>query len=314
MKRVPKNKTFSNAMAKFNRISIPTNILFSIIFVVLSITCILPLFFTFMISITSEESLAEYGYQLIPNSTTLDAYKYLFVQMGTIGRAFLMSIQVTVYGTIIGLILISSAGYVLSRKKYRWKKFLTMVIFIPMLFNGGLVAKYLINTQLLNIGNTIWVLILPLCVSPFYIIIMRTFFQTTIPDQIIESAKIDGANQLYIYFRMVLPISLPAIATIGLFLSIMFWNDWFSAMLYIKSSHSELYPLQYVLVKLDRNIQFLVQNKNSMGSAAQEAFGDIPTEASRMALVMIVVLPVMCVYPFFQRYFISGLTIGAVKG
>jgi len=309
-----KKKTQDNAMRKFNRISAPTNFVLSVLFILLAIACVLPLFFTAMISVTSEESLAADGYQLMPNIFSGTAYAYLFKQRATVGRAFGMSIGVTLFGTIFGLTLISSFGYVLSRKDYRWRKFMTMLIFIPMLFNGGLVARYLIIKQLLHIQNTFWVLTIPLAVSSFYIIIMRTFFQTTIPDSIIESAKIDGANQFYIFFRMVLPISLPALATVGLFLAIMFWNDWFTTLLYIDSSHSELFPMQYVLIQLDRNIQFLSQNKNSMGSAAQEALGNIPTEASRMAMVMVVVLPIVAAYPFFQRYFVTGLTIGAVKG
>jgi len=155
-------------------------------------------------------------------------------------------------------------------------------------------------------------IILPIAVSSFYIIVLRTFFQTTIPDSLVESAQIDGASQLTIYSKIVMPISLPALATIGLFLTFGYWNSWFPAMLYIQSSHQHMYPLQYVLMSIEKSIQFLTDNAQFL--ITQEALRSIPQESIRMALVVIVVLPIACSYPFFQKYFISGLTIGAVKG
>jgi putative aldouronate transport system permease protein len=203
-------------------------------------------------------------------------------------------------------------GYVLSRRSFALRRHFTLLIFIPMLFSGGLVSTYLINTQVLKLGNTYWALILPIAVSSFYIIVLRTFFQTTIPDSLVESAQIDGASQLTIYSRIVMPISLPALATIGLFLTFGYWNSWFPAMLYIQSSHQHMYPLQYVLMSIEKSIQFLTDNAQFL--ITQEALRSIPQESIRMALVVIVVLPIACSYPFFQKYFISGLTIGAVKG
>jgi putative aldouronate transport system permease protein len=219
---------------------------------------------------------------------------------------------VTVAGTGIGLLLNATMGYVLSRPGFRLRRFYTMLIFIPMLFGGGMVASYMINTQMLMLRNTYWALLLPVAVSSFYIIILRTFFQTTVPDSLIESAKIDGALQTRIFFQIVLPISLPALATIGLFLSFRYWNEWFCAMLYIQSDHTQMYPLQYVLISLQRNFEFLTRNAQYMGADA--SVSRLPAEAMRMALVIVVVLPIACSYPFFQKYFISGLTIGAVKG
>jgi putative aldouronate transport system permease protein len=181
-----------------------------------------------------------------------------------------------------------------------------------MLFSGGLVASYMINSQLLGLQNSYLALIMPIAVSSFYIIILRTFFQTTVPDEIIESAKIDGANQFYVFFRIVLPVSLPALATVGLFLSFNYWNDWFMAMLYIRSDHMYMYSLQYVLISIERNMEFLRRSSEFM--SATVTADRVPLESVRMALVVVVVLPIACAYPFFQRYFISGLMIGAVKG
>ena len=232
-------------------------------------------------------------------------------QTSYIGRAFLNSIGVTVVGTALGLVMCSTMGYALSRPNYRMRKFFTWYIFIPMLFSGGLVASYMINAQILNMKNTYWALILPICCSSFYIIIMRTFFQTSVPDAIIESAKIDGARQVRIFVQIVLPISLPAIATIGLFFTFAYWNDWLMAKYYLNSNMQDLFPLQYVLITLENSIDFLSRNSQFMGPGETS---NIPSETVRMAMVMIAVVPIACSYPFFQKYFISGLTIGAVKG
>lgn len=297
---------------RFNRISMPTNVLFSIIFVILAFICFLPLIFVGVISFSSDTSIQKIGYSLKPLEWTTFAYTYLLNSRSSIVDAFKVSIGVTIVGTVFGVLMNATMGYVLSRPSFKLKKLYTMIVFIPMLFSGGLVASYMINSQLLHLTNTYAILVLPLAVSSFYIIILRTFFQTTIPDSIIESAKIDGASQLLTFFRIVLPISLPALATIGLFLSFAYWNDWFMAMLYIKSDHMHMYPLQYVLINIERNMDFLVRNSEFF--SASMSGGRIPTESVRMALVVIVVVPIACSYPFFQKYFVSGLTIGAVKG
>jgi putative aldouronate transport system permease protein len=297
---------------RFNSISVTSNVIFSIIFIILALACVIPVVFVAILSITSDESIMNIGYSFIPESCSLNAYTYIFKNNNFIGRAFLVSILVTVVGTAIGMILNATMGYILSRRTYKLRKFLTYVIFIPMLFNGGLVASYLINTQFLHINNTIWALVLPLAVSSFFIIILRTFFQTTVPDAVIESGKIDGASQLRIFVNIVLPISLPALATIGLFLTFQYWNDWFMSLLYIESTHKDLYPLQFILQRIQRKIEFLT--RNSLNMSAGSVVSNIPKESARMAIVLIVILPIALSYPFFQKYFISGLTIGAVKG
>lgn len=301
-----------DGVKRFNQVSIPVNILFNFIFIIIALTCVIPLLFVIIISLSSNESIREIGYSFTPNEWTFSAYSYLWEMRNYIGRAFLVSIGITVVGTMLGLYLNSTMAYVLSRRSFKLRRFFTLMIFIPMLFNGGLVSTYLINTQLLHLQNTYLALILPICVSSFYIIVMRTYLQTTIPDSVVESAKIDGASQHRIFFHIILPISLPGLATIGLFLAFAYWNDWFSTMLYIQSNYAKMYPLQYVLVDIEENIQNMIRNAQYMMPG--QSLSDIPAESVRMAIVVIVVLPIAMAYPYFQKYFITGLTIGSVKG
>ena len=302
----------SGGPTRLNRVPRAVNALFSLVFILLALAATLPLIFVIIISLSTDESVQMYGYRFLPKEWTFNAYAYLWMLKDFVGRAFLVSLGVTIAGTFLGLLLNSTMGYVLSRRNFVFRKFFTIVIFVPMLFSGGMVASYMINTQLLHLGNTYWALILPLAVSSFYIVILRTFFQTSIPEEVIESARIDGASQFRIFFSIVLPLSLPALATIGLFLSFTYWNSWFPALMYIDSAHAEMYPLQYVLMNIERTIQMLVRNAQFM--LPTEVFQSLPTEAVRMAIVVVTVLPIALSYPFFQKYFISGLTIGAIKG
>ena len=307
-----KNKLrHQDGMLRFNSISNGVNALFSLVFILLALITFLPAVFVLIISFSSEASVAQNGYSFYPSELSLSSYEYLWQSKAYIGRAFLNSVGLTVCGTLLGLVLISTMGYAISRPNYYLKKTYTWLIFIPMIFSGGLVATYMVNTQVYMLKNTYWALLLPGACSTFYIIIMRTFFQTTVPDSIIESGKIDGASQLRIFVQLVLPISLPVIATIGLFLTFNYWNAWYGAMLYLDSNHRDLYPLQYVLISIEKNIQFMARNEQYLTA---EAMSNIPSETMRMAIVMVVVVPIACSYPFFQRYFVSGLTIGAVKG
>ena len=296
---------------RFNCIKPTTNAVFTMIFILLAIITFLPVVFVFIISISSEASIAQNGYSFFPAELSLESYKYLWQSKDYIGRSFINSVGITLIGTLIGLVLTSTLGYVLSRPNYYMKGLYTWMLIIPMLFSGGLVARYMVNTQIYHLKNTYWAMILPGACSTFYVIVMRTFFQTTLPDGIIESGKIDGASQLRIFTQLVLPISLPVIATIGLFLTFNYWNMWYGAMLYLDSNHRELYPLQYVLISIEKNISFMARNEDYF---REESMKNLPSETMRMAIVMVVVIPIACSYPFFQRYFVGGLTIGAVKG
>ncbi len=297
---------------RFNRVSKPANIVLNIIFILMALACVIPVVLVVAISFSAEESITEYGYRFIPKIFSLEGYTFLISQSKMIVRALGVSIFVTVAGTALGVLLTTLMGYVLSRPGYKLNGFLTMVVFIPMVFNGGLVSTYYVVSQLLQLKNTVWALILPLCVSSFNVVVCRTFFKTTVPESLIESAKMDGASQLTIFARIVLPISKPVLATIGLFLCFSYWNDWYQSMLYIEDAG--LYSLQALLNAILTNIQMLAKNAATMGLGAAEMLAQMPQEAARMAIVVIIVAPIACAYPFFQKYFISGLTLGAVKG
>ena len=296
---------------KMNRVRPGTNAGFNLLFTLLAAMAIIPVLFVFMISISSEESIRVSGYSFVPQSFSNSAYMFLWNERATILSALWISVLVTVSGTVLGLALTTTMGYVLSRPGFKLKGFYTWVVFIPMIFNGGMVASYVVNANILNMKNTIWALILPLAVSSFNIIVCKTFFRSTIPDSIIESAKIDGASQLRIFGTIVLPISKPVLATIGLFLTFGYWNDWFQSSLYI--SRAELVSLQALLNNMMKSLDYIANNP-SAGLSLQQYRNSMPSESVRMAIAIVIVIPIACAYPFFQKYFISGLSIGAVKG
>ncbi|MFR6332808.1 MAG: carbohydrate ABC transporter permease [Eisenbergiella sp.] len=281
-------------------------------FLLMALVCIIPVLLVIAISLSAEASITEYGYHLIPKIVSFEGYEYLAKQSTLIIRALGVSLFVTIVGTVLGILLTTLMGYVLSRPGYKLNGFLTMVVFIPMVFNGGLVSTYFITSQFLNLKDSVWALILPLAVSSFNVVICRTFFKTTVPEELIESAKMDGARQFTIFFKIVLPISLPVLATIGLFLCFAYWNDWYQSMLYIDDQR--LYSLQALLNAIMTNVNMLAQNAAAMGASMADTVANMPKEAARMAIVVVIVLPIACAYPFFQKYFISGLTVGAVKG
>lgn len=296
---------------EYNMIKKPTNVLFNFILAVLSLLSLIPFVFVIIISLTDENTLAMNGYRFIPEKWSLHAYRYIIDAGESIIRSYGVTILVTVAGTIIGLLLIGTYSYALSRKTYAYRSFFTKVITIPMLFSGGMIANYLIVTKVLMLKNSLWALILPLAMNSFNIIVMRTFFKTSIPDSVVESAKIDGASEWRLFFKIVVPMALPGLATIGLFLTLGYWNDWFNAMMYI--DNQDWIPLQYLLIKIESSIDFLANNKAMMGVDGIQAAANMPKETIKMAIVVISTLPIIFAYPFFQRYFVNGLTIGAVK-
>jgi len=294
------------------RIKPATNVVFNLLMAVLSLICLIPILLVVSISLSNETSLLEHGYRLIPRAVSFEGYAFLAQNAPLIMQALGVSVFITAVGTVIGVVLNSLMGYVLSRREYKLQKFYVWFIFIPMIFSGGLIATYFIISQFLRLHDTIWVLILPLAVSSFNVILCKTFFRATIPDSLIESAKLDGASQLRIFFQLVFPLSLPVMATIGLFMSFAYWNDWFIAMLYI--DNPSLLSLQAYLNRLLQDINFLAQNAAMLGMTQAELLASMPREAARMAIVIVAILPIALAYPFFQRYFISGLMIGAIKG
>lgn len=301
---------FKKRKRKLNSIKPTQNILLEILFITLAAICVVPFILIVAISFTDENSIITHGFRFIPYKTSIAAYHFLWLEKGLIAKSLFVSIGITIVGTLLGVLLTTTLGYALSRPNFKLKGFFTYIIFIPMIFNGGLVASYVINTKLLGLNDSYWALILPLCVSSFNVILARAYFQMNIPPSLIESAKIDGATQLEIFIKIILPLSKPMIATIALFLSFGYWNDWFQAALYITTS-SKL-PLQALLNSIQKNIEYIAQNP-SAGVALQQYAAKLPTESARMAIAVIIIIPIALVYPFFQRYFISGLTVGAIK-
>jgi len=288
------------------------NLIFNILIGLFALSCVIPFFFVIIISLTSEGSLTANGYRFWPEEFSLDAYRYIFqgAMSGRIIHALGISVFVTVVGTVVNASMTSLYAYVISRSNFPFRKFFTIFALITMLFSPGMIANYLVVTNILHLKDTIWALILPLALGPFNILVMRTFFKKTIPDSIIESARIDGASEMRIFISIVLPLAVPGIATISLFAALGYWNDWLNALLYIQND--SLVPLQFLLMKIQNNLDFLSRS-TELGAAAQQGLGALPSESARMAIVVLSTLPIALTYPFFQRYFVGGLTIGGVK-
>lgn len=296
---------------EWNKIKKPTNVVINIFLAICSLAAVIPFVFVIIISLTDEQALTMNGYRFIPEKWSLYAYRYIVEAGENIIRSYGVTILVTVTGAVLGLLLTGTYAYALSRKTFAYKKFFTTVITIPMMFSGGMIANYLIVTKVLMLKDTIWALILPLCLNSFNIIVLRTFFKTSIPESVVESAKVDGASEWRLFFQIVIPMALPGLATIGLFLTLGYWNDWFNAMMYMDSK--DWIPLQYLLIQIESSIDWLASNKSMMGVDGITAAANLPKETIKMAIVVISTLPIIFAYPFFQRYFVNGLTIGSVK-
>lgn len=294
----------------FQKLSWGWNIIFNVIAGLFAFICVFPFLFVAIISFTDESTLALNGYRVFPEKLSVEAYKYIFQTGDQLLRSYGVTIFVTVAGTLISLVLTTLFAYAISRRSFKYRNFFAFFAFFTMLFNGGLVPTYIVATQLLGLKNSIWALILPLLVNAFYIMILRTFFATMVPGAIIESGKIDGAGEFGIFLKLVLPLSLPGIATIALFNTLGYWNDWFNALLYIE--RADLVPLQSMLMRIESSMQFILQNSQNT-SLNMGIIKDMPQDTSRMAMVVLATGPIIFAYPFFQRYFIQGLTIGAVK-
>nr|WP_260452306.1 carbohydrate ABC transporter permease [Enterococcus faecalis] len=286
------------------------NVVSNLLLGILAISCIFPLFFVIIISLTSEQSILMNGYSLWPKDWSLQGYHYLATMKGQLLQSLLITFIVTIFGTVVNVFFTSTYAYAISRPNFQYRRFFTIFALLSMLFSPGLVPSYIVVSTMLHLKDTIWALILPLALSPFNIILMRTFFKRTVSESIIESARIDGASELCIFLQIVLPLALPGIATISLFAALRYWNDWFHALLYVQSDY--LMPLQYLLMKIQSNIDYMSQNA-TIGANLAESMGAMPKEATRMAMVVISTVPIACIYPFFQKYFVKGLTIGGVK-
>ena len=282
----------------------------NILMIILAAACIIPFILLVMSSITDESSLLKNGYSFFPAKFSLDAYKTLLVDSRSIVRGYIISIFVTVVGTFANLALTTLFAYPLSRKDLPKKGFFAFVIFFTMLFNGGLVPSYMMWTGVFHIKNTLAALIVPnLMMGAFYVIMMRTYFTTNIPDAVLEAARIDGAGEFKILLRVVLPMSKPIIATLALLVGLNYWNDWLNGLYYIKND--QYYSIQVLLNKMLLDVQYLMSG--AAGGALTQNI-TLPATGIKMAVAVMGVFPVLVIYPFFQKYFVKGIVIGAVKG
>lgn len=297
---------------RLQSVSIPTEIIFHLIIGGFAIACILPFIFVIIISFSSEESIRMIGYSFKPIKWSTDAYKFVFEMGSQLWRSYFNSFFVSVVGTLISITMCVMYAYALFRRDFKYRKFFTFFAFFTMLFGGGLAPTYMVCKQMLSLSDNYAALIVPALVNPFFIIIMRTFLQTSVPEELIEAAAIDGSGEYNTLFKIIIPISKPGIATVSLLTIINYWNDWFLAMLYVREPN--LYPLQYLLMKMQNQVDFLIKNSSVIGVEASKLLQDLPSTSLRMSLVVFIVVPIACAYPFFQRYIISGLTIGSVKG
>ncbi|MGG1517017.1 carbohydrate ABC transporter permease [Paenibacillus oryzisoli] len=298
------------SIQNINAISVKANAVIHFIFILLSFVCIIPLLLVAVVSISAESSVSLNGYRFIPDQFSFEAYQYLWQQGRVIANAYGVTIFVAVVGTLSSLLIISLFAYPLSRKDFAYRKLFTFLVVITLLFHGGIVPWYMVTTQILHLKNNIWALIIPYLFNGWYVMIMRTYFMTTIPEAIIESAKIDGASEYRIFFSIILRLSLPGLATVGLFSAIVYWNDWWLPLMLINDD--KILNMQYLMYKAQSVADFL-SSSNALNYGAATSVSP-PSLTMRMALAVIGIGPIVLAYPFFQKYFVHGLTIGAVKG
>ncbi|WP_123039394.1 carbohydrate ABC transporter permease [Cohnella candidum] len=275
---------------------------------VLAVFCLFPFILVVSSSLTQESTIIENGYQLFPSAFSTEAYRLLFDYPAQMLKAYGITIGVTAIGTVAGLFLTAMTAYVLARKDFKWRGKFSFFFFFTTLFSGGLVPWYLLIVNYLHLKDTFVVLILPMLLNVFYMIVMKSFM-SGIPEAITESAKIDGAGDFLIFRRLILPLSKPALATIGLFIALGYWNDWYNALLFVQKD--DLMPLQYYLYRMLGNMDGMRKAMMQSGAVVNM---DLPTESLKMAMTIVATGPIMLAYPFIQRYFVRGLTIGSVKG
>ncbi|MCV4230802.1 carbohydrate ABC transporter permease [Virgibacillus sp. LDC1] len=285
-------------------------LLIHLLFILLSLAVVLPFLLVVAVSLTDEASLTDNGYQFLPESFSLEAYRYLLDAPDILLRAYGVTITVTAIGALAGLLLTAMTAYVISRPDYRYNRATTFYVFFTMLFSGGLVPSYILITQYLHLKDSLLALILPVLLSPFNIMVMKGFM-SKIPLEIVESAKIDGARELRIFFRIILPLSTPALATLGLLISFTYWNEWFNAMLYIDDPNKV--PLQLLLVRTLGSIEFITSNSEFAQQLGID-LSSFPNNSARMAIAVLAGGPMLIIFPFFQRFFVKGLTVGSLKG
>ncbi len=304
-KRAPKKRSL-------NAVSIPTEIIINIIIGLFCLACIIPFIFVIIIAFTSEESIRAIGYSFFPQSWSIAAFKYIQKLGIQLWRSYFNSFYITILGTFLSVFVTMLYAYAVFRKDFKYRTFFTFFCFFTMMFGGGLVPTVMVCKDLLGLNDNYAALIVPMLLNPFNLIIMRTFFQSTVPEELIESASIDGSGEYNTLFKIIVPITKPGIATVSLLTALAYWNEWYLALLYVRNP--KYIPLQYLLMQMQNNAEYLAKNASALGVEASRAMMTLPANSLKMALVVLIVVPIACAYPFFQRYIISGLTIGSVKG
>jgi len=299
-----------NARRHLNSISVQAEIAIHIIIALFALSCVIPFVFVIIISFSSQESLVSVGYSFFPVSWSTMSYEAAFKLGATLWRSYFNSFLVTLTGTILAVLICVMYSYGLYRRDYKLRGFFAFFAFFTMIFSGGLAPFVVVSRNLLGLTDNYAALIVPMLVNPFNLIIMRTYYKTSVPESMVEAARIDGSGEFRTLFTIVVPIAKPCIATIALLNAVAYWNDWYHALLFIRDRN--LYPLQYLLMEMQRNIEFITRN-SAMLSAGTFTYTDLPAEGLRMALCAFIVVPIAFAYPFFQRYIITGLTLGAIK-
>lgn len=286
------------------------NVIATVILGILVVVTMVPILMIVIASFTEEKTLLRDGYSLLPGALSVDAYIYMVKQGAIIVRAYGVSILVTVVSTLGSVLITAMLAYPMSRKAFKYRGILTFFVFFTMLFSGGIVPSYIMWTRVFQIKDTIWALILPnYLVTAFNVFLVKNYYTNSIPDSLIEAAQIDGAGEMKIFWKVMLPLSVPTIATVSLFSGLAYWNDWINGLYYINDA--KLYSIQILLLKIMNNINALKQNTGSlMGTGAVS----LPGTSIRMAMAVIGILPILLIYPFVQKYFIKGVVVGAVKG
>ena len=288
-------------------------ILAHIILALLSALAVIPFVLMIVSSLTDNNTLVATGYSFWPEKWSLYAYEYIFNTGNSVLHAYGISIVLTIVGTLIALILTTMLSYVISRKGLPGRGVITFLVVFTMLFNGGLVPTYMVYAKIFNVKNTFMALLVPgLLMNGFNIMLMKSYFCTNIPDEILDAAYIDGATEFQAFYKVALPLAKPIVATIALFVGIAYWNDWMNGYIYI-TKNTDLYSVQNLLNRMMQNIQYLSQNSSNIQQAGV-GLNAIPTASVRMAMATVGVLPILVVYPFVQKYFVKGITLGGVKG
>lgn len=286
-----------------------SKVLIHVFFILISLFCVVPFLYVVSASFTDQSALMSNGYTLIPTVFSTEAYQYCMKSLQSLLQAYAVTITVTVVGTALSLVFTSMLAYVISRRDFTLHRQLAFFVFVTMLFNGGMVPSYILITKYYHLRDNIWVMILPYLVGAWNVFLMKGFF-TNIPSSLLEASKLDGCTEYGTFFRIVVPVSKPAFATVGLLTAFGYWNDWWLSMMY--TTDAELTSLQYYLQRIMKNIQYL-QEAVSRGMNVSVDMSTFPASTARMALCVLAAGPMLVIFPFFQKYFVKGLTVGSVK-